>query len=64
MTARQPMLALVPDEPSEEDELRALLRAKEKVRGSQRFIRLTRNPALLPPERFEPTVKRDGDIII
>jgi hypothetical protein len=28
------------------------------------FIALTRNPALDSPARFEPTVKREGDIVI
>jgi hypothetical protein len=28
------------------------------------FIMRTRNPFLESPERFEPTVKREGDIIL
>ncbi len=33
-------------------------------RPSHGFLRLTRNPALASPKRFEPTVKRVGDIVI
>ncbi len=53
MTPRQPMLELVCDD-----------RPANKVRGSLRFIRLTRNPGLKSPARFQATVKRAGDIII
>lgn len=31
---------------------------------SERFIKLSRNPDLPPPQRFEPTEKREGDIIL
>lgn len=37
----------------------------ERVFGSRVFIARDRNPSLPPPpRRFEPTVKRPGDIII
>lgn len=36
----------------------------ERVFGSRRFARRTRNPALPSPERFEPTVKRPEDVVI
>jgi hypothetical protein len=36
----------------------------ERTFGSYRFIRLTRNPGLVPPVRFEATAKGDGDIVI
>jgi len=31
---------------------------------SREFVGLTRNPGLRSPVRFEPTVKRDGDVVI
>lgn len=31
---------------------------------SRRYLALTRNPALVSPTRFEPTRKRDGDVVI
>ena len=31
---------------------------------SMRFIRLTRDPDMTPPKRFEPTVKADGDVVL
>ena len=36
----------------------------ERTFGSYRFIRLTRNPGLVSPVRFEATVKREGDLIL
>jgi hypothetical protein len=36
----------------------------ERTFGSYRFIRLTRNPGLVPPVRFEATVKGEGDLIL
>jgi hypothetical protein len=36
----------------------------EKVFGSPRFVGLTRKPGLPSPHRFEPTVKRAGDVVI
>jgi hypothetical protein len=37
----------------------------EPVRGpSHQFIRRSRNPDLVPPARFEPTVKGEGDVVI
>lgn len=37
----------------------------EQPKGpSDRFIRLGRNPDLVPPRRVERTIKRLGDIII
>jgi hypothetical protein len=32
--------------------------------GSNKFLRLTRNPGLRSPQRFEPTVKGEGDIVL
>lgn len=31
---------------------------------SPSFIARTRNPELEPPARFEPTLKREGDVVI
>jgi hypothetical protein len=31
---------------------------------SDKFVRLTRNPDLPSPQRFEPTVKHPDDVII
>jgi hypothetical protein len=36
----------------------------ERTFGSYRFIRLTRNPGLVPPVRFEATVKQPEDVIV
>lgn len=36
----------------------------EKPGPSLGFLRLTRNPALPSPERFEPTVKQPDDVVI
>lgn len=36
----------------------------ERTFGSYRFIRLTRNPAMPSPVRFEATAKGEGDIVI
>jgi hypothetical protein len=41
----------------------------DRLRPSRRFLALTRNPALAAaqinaPRRFEPTVKREGDVIL
>lgn len=36
----------------------------DRLFGSPRFIGLTRNTGLRQPERFEPTHKQPGDIII
>jgi hypothetical protein len=36
----------------------------ERVFGSREFISRTRNPALRAPVRFEPTIKRAGDVIL
>ena len=36
----------------------------ERIFGSQRFIAMTRNPALQSPVRFKPTEKKEGDITI
>jgi len=36
----------------------------ERTFGSREFIALTRKPELVSPRRFEPTVKRDGDVVI
>lgn len=38
--------------------------APRRIKPSAAFIRRTRNPALTSPERFEPTVKREGDIVL
>lgn len=35
-----------------------------RVFGSRSFISLTRNPALRSPERFEPTIKGENDVVI
>jgi hypothetical protein len=36
-----------------------------RYRGpSLAFVALTRNPHLEPPARFEPTVKRPGDLVL
>lgn len=41
------------------------LRAPAAIAGpSPDFIRRGRNPDLEPPSRFEPTVKRDGDVVL
>jgi hypothetical protein len=37
---------------------------QDKDGPSLAFLRLTRNPFLPQPGRFEPTRKRDGDVII
>jgi hypothetical protein len=31
---------------------------------SEQFIRRSRNPELRSPARFEPTVKREGDVVL
>lgn len=31
---------------------------------SLRFLRIGRNPALESPQRFEPTKKREGDLVL
>lgn len=36
----------------------------ERVFGSQSFLRLTRNPGLRSPVRFEPTTKAPDDVVI
>lgn len=36
----------------------------ETVFGSHGFISRTRNPALMAPVRFEPTSKKEGDIVL
>jgi hypothetical protein len=36
----------------------------ERVLPSPSFIRITRNPALRSPVRFEPTTKRPEDVVI
>jgi hypothetical protein len=36
----------------------------ERTFGSYRFIRLTRNPTVPAPARFEATVKQPGDVVI
>lgn len=36
----------------------------ERVYGSPGFIKLTRNPAMPRPARFEPTRKASGDVVI
>ena len=36
----------------------------DRIFGSQRFIAMTRNPALQSPVRFVPTEKREGDIVL
>jgi hypothetical protein len=36
----------------------------ERTFGSYRFIRLTRNPAMPSPVRFEATVKQPEDVVI
>lgn len=41
-----------------------LIQGNEPIGPSLRFLRLTRNPALRSPVRFEPTVKRDGDLVL
>ena len=41
------------------------LRAPATIAGPSRsFLSLTRNPDLVPPARFEPTVKAVGDIVL
>lgn len=35
-----------------------------KVFGSPEFVARTRNPDLPSPERFEPTVKGENDVVI
>lgn len=41
------------------------LRAAAAIVGpSPAFVALTRNPELESPRRFEPTVKRDGDVVL
>jgi hypothetical protein len=36
-----------------------------ELRGPSRaFLALTRNPSLDSPRRFEPTPKREGDVVI
>jgi hypothetical protein len=42
----------------------AYTRPSERICGSDRFLRLTRNPTLASPKRFEPTVKAVGDVVI
>jgi hypothetical protein len=37
---------------------------KDERGPSYRFLRLTRNPCLPSPARFEPTVKQSGDVVI
>ncbi len=34
------------------------------VGPSERFVKLTRNPALASPARFEPTTKGENDVVI
>lgn len=36
----------------------------ERVFGSREFIARTRNPALQSPAKFEPTEKKDGDVVL
>ena len=41
------------------------LRAPAAIAGPSRsFVSLTRNPDLVPPARFEPTVKGANDVVI
>lgn len=35
-----------------------------KTGPSHSFLSLTRNPSLEPPQRFEPTAKAEGDIVL
>jgi hypothetical protein len=37
---------------------------QDKEGPSLSFLRLTRNPFLPQPAKFEPTRKRDGDVVI
>jgi hypothetical protein len=37
---------------------------KDKTGPSLSFLMLRRNPFLPSPERFEPTTKREGDIVL
>lgn len=39
-------------------------RRPSAIAPSKTFIALTRNPSLEPPSRFEPTVKREGDVVL
>jgi hypothetical protein len=39
-------------------------RPPEKVFGSPGFISIGRNVKLASPERFEPTIKEAGDVVI
>jgi hypothetical protein len=36
----------------------------ERTFGSYRFIRLTRNPGIPSPVRFEATVKQPEDVVV
>lgn len=39
-------------------------RPTEKVFGSEEFISRTRNVSLKSPTKFEPTIKKPGDVVL
>lgn len=60
----------MPSAPATRASHRANLRCLDHSAGiriagpSERFVSLTRNPNLRPPVRFEPTIKKPGDVVL